>query len=115
MPRVHRDIEDCLKFIEGYLWGKRQDRARDIRHAFRHIRERPLMNCVEARRRSAGVELRRCNVRQFAIIYAFFQPSARFPRGLVSIRAVRHWRVKNVFTGVKEPTTRYGSAGLLER
>jgi hypothetical protein len=60
-----------------------------------------------------GLELRRCNAAQFAIVYAYLRPTERFPQGIVSIRAVRHVREKDVFEGVKEqspPTSNVSGA-----
>ena len=49
-------------------------------------------------------------VSQFAFIYAYVWPSVEFPHGVVSIRAVRHVLVQNVFAGVKEPVATYAAA-----
>ena len=65
---------------------------------------RPESNRVGSWRPETGIELRRCNAAQFVIVYAYLWPSTRYQRGVVSIRAVRHSRVKDVFLGVKEPT-----------
>jgi hypothetical protein len=70
----------------------------------------PRLNRIGVRRPLTGIELRRFGVAQFAIIYAYFPPSQRFPNGIVSIRAIRHWRVKDVFSGVKVPVLAYGLA-----
>jgi hypothetical protein len=43
------------------------------------------------------------------VIYAYLPPSRKFPDGVVSIRAVRHRRVRNIFDGVREPAVaKYG-------
>ena len=68
---------------------------------------RPESNPVGAWRSQTGLKLRRCNVAQFAIVYAHIPPNDRFPRGIVSIRAVRHSRVEDVFVGVKEQNVHY--------
>jgi predicted phage gp36 major capsid-like protein len=77
MPRVDRDIKQCL------AW-----------------------------RPETGIELRRCISAQFAIVYAYLRPTERFDMGVVSIRAVRHSRVKDVFAGVNEPTAAYAAMKL---
>lgn len=102
MPRVDRDVTQCLKFIARHPWGKPLDRARDIYRGYARIQRGPLLNPIKVRRRSLGLELRRHNAAQFAIIYAYVKPNEEFPRGLVSIRAVRHARVRDVFSGVRE-------------
>jgi len=102
MPRVTKDINDCLEFIARQPWGNTADRRRDIFRGIEGVQFAPKRNAVKARRRSTGVELRRHNVAQFAIVYAYFEPDAEFPNGVVSIRGVRHQYVRNVFAGVKE-------------
>lgn len=103
MPRVPRDIDRCLRFISRQPWGQPAGRERDIDRGVLEIRRGPELDDVGARRPSLGIELRRHNAAQFAIIYAYIPPNAQFPRGMISIRAVRHSRVKNVFSGVREP------------
>jgi hypothetical protein len=78
-----------------------------IDRAFLEICRGPELDDIGARRRRLGIELRRHNAAQFAIIYAYIRPDAEFPRGVVSIRAVRHARTTNVFSGVKEPVPIY--------
>jgi hypothetical protein len=36
------------------------------------------------------------------IVYAYFKPTTSRPNGLVSIRAIRHRRVRDVFLGVRD-------------
>lgn len=79
---------------------------RDIRKGVERIRELPARNPVRARRPQLALELRRQGAAQFAIIYAYLPPSTEFPGGVVSIRAIRHRRVKNVFAGVREGDAR---------
>jgi hypothetical protein len=109
MPRVDRDIEECLDFVARQPWGKPYDRQLDIRRGIEKALERPEANRVGSWRPETGIELRRCNVAQFAIVYAYLRPTSRFATGVVSIRAVRHSRVKDVFAGVKEPTAAYAA------
>ena len=108
MPRVDRDIKRCLAFVARQPWGKPSDRELDIRRGIETALARPESNRVGSWRPETGLELRRCNAAQFAIVYAYLRPTARFARGVVSIRAVRHSRVEDVFSGVKEPTAAYG-------
>jgi hypothetical protein len=108
MPRVREDIKDCLRFIARQPWGRPEDRKRDIERAIGHVQHRPSANRIAARRRRLRLELRRHNAAQFAIVYAYFQPSEQAPEGVVSIRAVRHRRVRDVFAGVREPWFSYG-------
>jgi hypothetical protein len=106
MPRVKRDIKRCLDFVARQPWGRTNERLLDIDRGIEKALLRPEANRVEAWRPLTGLELRRCNTAQFAIVYAYLQPTEQFPRGVVSIRAVRHSRERNVFAGVKEPEPR---------
>jgi hypothetical protein len=107
MPRVDRDIEQCLDFVARQPWGKPSDRELDICLGIVRALLRPEANRVDSWRPDTGLELRRCNAAQFVIVYAYLRPTARFARGVVSIRAIRHSRVEDVFSGVKEPTAAY--------
>jgi hypothetical protein len=104
MPRVERDIARCLAFVARQPWGKPSDRESDICLGIERALLRPEANRVESWRPETGLELRRCKAAQFAIVYAYLRPTERFARGVVTIRAVRHSRVEDVFAGVKEPT-----------
>jgi hypothetical protein len=103
MPRVDRDIKQCLAFVRRQPWGKPSDRKLDIRRGIEKALARPEANRVGSWRPETGLELRRCNAAQFVIIYAYLRPTVRFDSGVVSIRAVRHSRVEDVFSGVREP------------
>jgi hypothetical protein len=100
--RAERDLESCLQFIAAQPWGEPSAREQDIYAAIRRIREEPEWRRVEQSRKSSGAELRRRSAAQFVIIYAYFKPKKRLPKGLVSIRAIRHRRVRNVFLGVRD-------------
>jgi hypothetical protein len=107
MPRVEHDIDECLDFVARQPWGKPSDRELDICLGIAKALLRPESNRVGQWRPDTGIELRRCNAAQFAIVYAYLRPTDRFASGVVSIRAVRHSRVEDVFSGVKEPATAY--------
>jgi hypothetical protein len=103
MPRVRRDINRSVKFVAQQPWGKPAERSTDIQRGIVRVLRSPKLKPVRVRRPATGIELRRSSVAQFVIVYAFLQPSPLFPNGIVSIRAVRHSRVRNVFSGVREP------------
>jgi hypothetical protein len=107
MPRIDRDIRECLHFIARQPWGKPHDRRWDIRHGIKRAVTLPEANHPELWRASSGIWLRRCNAAQFVIVYAYLPLKDDFSVGVVSIRAVRHSRVKDAFAGVKEPPTAY--------
>jgi hypothetical protein len=102
VPRVARDIEQILAFVARQPWGDPVDRKKDIRRGIDQILAQPRRNKICIRRRATGIELRRHNIAQFSIIYAYIEPNTEHPHGLVSIRAIRHRRVSNVFGGVRE-------------
>ena len=106
MPRVERDIARCLTFVARQPCGKPSDRELDIAPGIERAVLRPESNRVESWRPETGIELRRCNAAQFAIVYAYLRPTERFANDVVSIRAVRHSRVKDVFSGVKDQPLR---------
>ena len=108
MPRVDEDIERCVGFIARQPWGNPTRRRIDIGRGIERSLTRPESNPVAVWRPQTGLKLRRSNAAQFAIVYAYIPPNGRFPRGVVSIRAVRHARVEDVFLGVKEPKVNYG-------
>jgi plasmid stabilization system protein ParE len=107
-PRARADLEDCVRFIKQFPRGKANERKRDIVRGLHEIRNAPYLRRVEARRPGKHIDLRRHFAAQFAIIYAYFESDAEYPYGLISIRAIRHQRIRNVFTGVQEPGLRSG-------
>jgi len=102
MPRVGKDIADCLRFVAQQPWGKPRDRKLDIDHGIAKAWRNPTSAPVRSRVRLTGLEMRCIQVAQFVVVYAYFPPTDMLPRGTVSIRAVRHRRVGNVFSGVRE-------------
>ena len=107
MPRVDHDIRQCLAFVGRQTWGKPIDRELDIYRGIDRVHEWPEANPPEVWRSTTGIWLRRCNAAQFVIVYAYLPAREASARGVVSIRAIRHSRVKDVFSGVKEPTAAY--------
>lgn len=112
-PRVDADMTKLMVFVSRQPWGDWEARVQEIEKGIRDVRAHPTLDDVGIRRRSSGLELRRRNVAQFAIIYAYIAPNATHPEGLVSFRAIRHSRVKDVFRGVRElPVRPYGAAAF---
>lgn len=112
MPRVDHNILQCLEFVAGHPRGKPKDRAADIWNAISAVLMRPEANPVRAWRPQTGIGLRRCRAAQFVVFYTYLRPTNLSVRGVVSIRAVRHSRVRDVFEGVREPTSEYGACDL---
>ena len=101
MPRVKADIKDCLSFRES-RYGSGATRKNEILVALKRVYAHPKARRVALRKSRVDVELRAHHVAQFVIIYAYFEPNAVMPYGMVSIRAIRHRRVRNLFYGVKD-------------
>jgi hypothetical protein len=101
-----------MLFIAQFPRGKAKDRRRDIVRGMHEVLAAPTLRRVEMRRPRTGIELRRHYAAQFAIVYAWFEPTLIHPHGVISIRAIRHWRIRNVFTGVQERGSRGGGLVL---
>ena len=102
MPRVHSDFERCLQFVARQPWGRPEERRHDLLTGISAILRYPGVGAIRARRPSIGLEFRTRRAAQFVIVYAYLRPNGRFPNGCVSLRAIRHRRVRNVFSGVRE-------------
>jgi len=103
MPRVSNDLKQCLRFVAERSGGNTVNREREIFAGMAKILRHPKASRVGTRRLRLGIDLRGYHVAQFVIIYAYFEPNAVMESGMVSIRAIRHRRVRNPFHGVKEP------------
>lgn len=103
MPRVSRDIDDCVAFVARQSWGKPQDRRADIHRALDAIYAHPLLRPEEVQRPESGLWLRTRRAAQFVIVYAYIPAAESGRPAIVSIRAVRHGSVADVFEGVREP------------
>ena len=100
-PRVQSDVRRLLKFIGRQPWGKAEERKQELKAAYERIRCAPLARPVHRWVSYTRVGLRCYYASRFAIVYAWFGKTEKHPRGLVSIRAVRHHRERDVFFGVK--------------
>jgi hypothetical protein len=90
MPRARKEFVRCVQFVALHPWGNPDKRARDLPDGIVNIRRHPLLSPTHARRRKAALEYRRRNIAQFAVIYVYFVPTEELPRGVISIRAIRH-------------------------
>ena len=102
-PDACRDIDLLIEFFARQPWGKPVDRYRDILRCIEEIAERATLRRVMRVVPENDVELRRRDVRQIVVMYAYYRPNDDYPHGLVSIRGVKHRRKKDVFDGVREP------------
>lgn len=109
MPRVERDIRQCLDFIGRQPWGKPNDRALGIWRGIEEACRRPESHRIEVQNSDTGIGLRRCRVAQFVVVYAYLASNDPSLPRVVSIRAIRHQRVENVFLGVKEPPAEHSA------
>jgi plasmid stabilization system protein ParE len=103
-PRALRDIDARVDFVARFPGGKPEERRHDIHAAFQEICEFPERHPIEVRRRRSGLKLRRHQVKQFTIVYAYLPPEHKRPWSIVTVRAVQHRRIKDVFFGVRENT-----------
>jgi plasmid stabilization system protein ParE len=97
-----RDIDRCRLFLERKGVSHPERHIRAIYAAARMLRDSPKLYPVEEIHAVSGLEFRRKNVGQFALLYAFLDPSPLHPRGLVSIRRVRHGAEEDVMLRVEE-------------
>jgi hypothetical protein len=107
MPPVPRDIRRCLRFV-AQPWGGPEDREREISRGKLEICRGPELNEIGARRPSIGIELRRHNAAQFAIIYAYIRPKrpvsawpSQRPRGSSLARQECVFRRQRALGGVR--------------
>ena len=100
-PRARKDFADCIAFVERHASGRAGARLFDILQAFQQIRWLSQRHRVE-RRLASGIDLRRAVAAQFIIFYSYYEPGPAMPDGLVSIRAICHRRVRDVFCGVRD-------------
>ena len=101
--QAKRDIDWCRAFLRGIPGTKPARRIREIHKAARLILDSPKLYPVEKIHPVSGLDFRRKNVGQFAIIYAYLEPTSSLPNGEVSIRAVRHGAKEDVLFRVEEP------------
>jgi hypothetical protein len=106
MTRVSRDIDDCIAFVGRQSWGRPQDRRAGIHRGLDAIYAPPERHPRESYRPESGLWLRRHRAAQFVIVYAYIPATEPGRPNIVSIRAVRHGSVANVFDGVWEPQVR---------
>jgi hypothetical protein len=112
MPRVRRDIRECLRFIGRQPWSKPDNRKLDIWRGIERVHACPEAGREEYWNADPGIWLRRYKAAQFVIVYAYLSSSDPSLPGVVSIRAVRHARSENVFSGVKEPIAADSAASV---
>jgi plasmid stabilization system protein ParE len=119
-PRVsytkeaRRDFDRCRDFLRRDPRANIRSRTRDFFNAVRRIAENPEINPVRKIDRGTGLQLRRCNVAQFVIVYVYFKSTAQEPYGLVSLRAFRHASNEDVLWGVCENTAEYNGTATLK-
>ena len=99
-PQVKRDITACLSLGDGPSWRQYRERVFGIDLAVLRAVLLPEQNHPHVSRPKTGLELRRCNAGQFVVVYAYFPPTENHPRGVVSIRAVRYSRARDLSAGV---------------
>jgi len=112
--RVDRDLTELLEYMAQFSWSDPVARYAEIRRAILAIAQHPELMPIRVHRRRSGIDLRRWNVRQFAIVYSYDPPTTVSPEGTVWIRAIRHSRVESVVKGVREvPRHEYAPVGIV--
>ena len=106
MPRVRRDIDDCAGFVGRQQWGKPQDRKADILRGIEAAGAHPEHRPREVFLSESGLWLRRRRAAQFFIVYPYIPAKEPGRPDIVSIRAVKHEGVANVFEGVRDSQVR---------
>lgn len=102
---AERDIDRCRLFLERRGVPRAGRRIREIRKAAWALRYSPKLYPVEKIHAVNGLEFRRKNVGQFAIFYAYLEPTPSAPGGVISIRRVRHGAEQDVLFRVEERRT----------
>jgi len=102
MPRVRKDLKKGLAYVGRQPWGKPDKRELDIANGMVKVCTYPEDNRAELRLPESGLWVRHCRVSQFVIVYAYLPSREPSLPDVVSIHAVRHVRVANVFDGVRE-------------
>ena len=100
--QANRDMERCRLFLQRVGVSTPEGRIREIHRAARLLRDSPKLYPVEEVHAISGLEFRRKNIGQFALVYAFLEPSPSQPAGAVSIRRVRHGAEEDVLFRVEE-------------
>lgn len=104
-PRARKDIRNLLSYIGRQKRGKLLDRKAELNAAFEMIQRAPTSRPVRRWATATHLGLRCRYTRSFAVIYALLNNVGIGDDSIVSIRAVRHCRARDVFFGVRESGT----------
>lgn len=107
------DLVRCRLFLQRKNAARPEKRIREIKKAARLLVHSPKLYPIEETHPVSGLEFRRKYVGQFAIIYAYLEPTTSLPNGAVSVRRIRHGGELDVILGVEE--ARAPSAGVSGR
>jgi plasmid stabilization system protein ParE len=100
--QAKRDLDNIRLFLRRTRGGQPSRRIREITRAADRVRDSPKLYPVEDAHPTSRLGFRRKNVKQFVIIYAYIEPTARRPEGMVNIRAIRHGAKEDVLFRVEE-------------
>lgn len=100
--QANRDIERCRLFLERKGVSRPARRIREIHAAASALRDMPKLYPIEEIHAVTGLEFRRKNVGLFTLIYAYLEPAPSRPKGVISIRRVRHGAEQDVMLRVEE-------------
>jgi plasmid stabilization system protein ParE len=106
--QAKREINSCRLFLHRTPGSQPERRIREIYKAARILPYAPKLYPVEAVHPVTGLQFRRKIVGQFTIVYSYLEPTASPPRGIVSVRAVRHGASEDVLFRVEESRATFG-------
>jgi hypothetical protein len=104
MPRVERDIRECMARDAQEYWPNPRDRRTNIRRAIAAAVDRPEGPPIEIYSKKSEIWLRRRQQGPFVVVYAYLYPTLAFPYGAVSIRAVLYSPVDDFAVDIEHPS-----------
>ena len=104
MPRVERDIRECMARDAQEHWPNPRERRTNIRRAIAAAVDRPEGPPIEIYSKKSEIWLRRRQQGPFVVVYAYLYPSRAFPYGAVSIRAVLYSPVDDFAVDIEHPS-----------
>jgi plasmid stabilization system protein ParE len=101
---ARRELQRCRQFLRRRSPNTVTRRMRELMNGVRALRDFPKLNRVRQVDPATGLEFRRYNVGQFVIAYVYFEPDESEPRGVVSLRGIRHASMHDALWEVRECT-----------
>jgi plasmid stabilization system protein ParE len=99
---ARREFRRCRQFLRRRSPNTVTRRIRELMNGVRTVRDFPKLNRVRHVDPTTGFQFRRYNVGQFVIAYVYFEPDESEPRGVVSLRGIRHATVHDALWEIRE-------------